>query len=43
MLAWSDEGEAMDFSLESTDKFDNSALAVDCSDEEFGTLEASLC
>ena len=29
-------------SVESTDSFNNSALAVDCSDEEFGTLEASL-
>ena len=29
-------------SVESTDKFDNSALSVDCSDEESGTIEASL-
>ena len=28
-------------SVESTDMFDNSALAVDCSDEEFRTIEAS--
>ena len=26
-------------SVESTDKFDNSTLTVDCSDEEFGTVE----
>ena len=30
-------------SVESTDRFDNSTLAVDCSDEEFGSIEASLC
>ena len=29
-------------SVESTDRFDNSTLAVDCSDEEFRTIEASL-
>ena len=29
-------------SLESTDKFDNSTLADDCSDEEFRSIEASL-
>ena len=30
-------------SVESTDKFDNSTLAVDCSDEEFRSIGASLC
>ena len=29
-------------SVESTDRFDNSTLAVDCSDEECRTIEASL-
>ena len=29
--------------LRSSDKFDNSTLAVDCSDEKFRTIEASLC
>ena len=38
----SDEREATLVSVESTEKFDNSALAVDCSGEEFGTIEASL-
>ena len=30
-------------SINSTDKFDNSALAVECSDGKFGSIEASLC
>ena len=34
---WSDEGETILVSVESTDKFDNSTLAVDCSDEKFRT------
>ena len=29
-------------SVESTDKFDNSTLVVDCSDEEFRSIEAPL-
>ena len=29
-------------SVESTDKFDSSAIAFDCSDEEFRSIEASL-
>ena len=29
-------------SVESTDRFDNSTLVVDCSDEEFKSIEASL-
>ena len=40
--AWADEGATMLFSVESTDKYDNSTLAVDCSKEEFSTIEASL-
>ena len=42
MQARSDEVETMLVSVESTDKFDNSTLAVDCSDEEFRSIEASL-
>ena len=29
-------------SVESTDNFENNTLAVDCSDEEFGTIVASF-
>ena len=39
---WSDEGQTLLVSVESTDRFDNSALAVDCSEEEFKSIEASL-
>ena len=42
MQAWSDEGEIMLVSVESTDRFDNSTLAVDCPDEEFRSIGASL-
>ena len=42
MQGRSDEGETMLVSVESTDKFDNSTLAVDCSDEDFRSMEASL-
>ena len=31
------------FSIESTDKFDSNTIALDCSDEEFRSIEASLC
>ena len=41
--ALSDEGETILVSVEKTDKFDSSTLAVDCSDEEFRSIEASLC
>ena len=41
MQTWSDEGETMLVSVESTDKFDNSTVAVDCSDEEYRSIEAS--
>ena len=40
--ALSDEGETMLVSVESTDRFDNNTLAMDCSDEEFRTIEASV-
>ena len=42
MQAWSYEGERMLVSVESSDKFDNSTLAVDCADKEFRTIDASL-
>ena len=42
MQAWSDEGETVLVSVESTDKFDNSTVAVDCSDEEYRSIEASI-
>ena len=42
MQAWSDEGEKKLVSADTTDKFDNSTLAVDCSNEEFRSIEASL-
>ena len=41
--AWADEGAAILFSVDSTDKYDNNTLAVDCAEEEFSTIEASLC
>ena len=39
---WSHEGETMLVSVGSTDKFDNSTFSVDCSQEQFRTIEASL-
>ena len=42
MQTWSDEGETMLVSVESTDKFDNSTVEVNCSDEEYRSIEASL-
>ena len=42
MQAWSNQGEKMLVSVESTDRFDNSTLAFDCSDEEFKPIESSL-
>ena len=43
MQAWSDQGEQMLAMIESIDKFDNDVLALDCPDEEFRSMEASLC
>ena len=40
--AWPDGEETMLVGIERTDKFDNCALAVGFSDEEFRTIEASL-
>ena len=42
MQAWSNQGEKMLVSVESIDKFDKNAIACDCSDEEFRSIEASL-
>ena len=42
MQAWSNQGKKMLASVESIGKFDNSALAFDCSDEAFRSIEASL-
>ena len=42
MQAWSDDGETMLVSVESSDKFDTSTLSKDCAGEEFRTIEASL-
>ena len=42
MQAWSNQGEKMLVSVESTDKFDSSTIAFDCSDEEFTSIEGSL-
>ena len=43
MQAWSDQGEKMLAIVEGTDKLDNNAIAFDCSDDEFRSIEASLC
>ena len=43
MQAWSDQGEKMFAIVEGTDKLDNNATAFDCSDDEFRSIEASLC
>ena len=42
MQAWSDEGETMLVSIGSSDKLDINTLSVDCTEEEFRTIEASL-
>ena len=42
MQARSNEGETMLVSVESSDTYDDSTLSVDCSQEHFGTSEASL-
>ena len=43
MQAWSDQGVKMLAIVEGTDKLDNNAIAFDCSDGEFRSIEASLC
>ena len=40
--AWSNERQTMLVSVERTDKFNNSALSADCSQDQFRTIEASL-
>ena len=42
MQAWSHQGDKMLAIVEGTDKLDNNAIAFDCSDDEFRTIEASL-
>ena len=42
MQAWSDQGEQMLARVESVDRFDNHVIALDCSDEEFRSIKASL-
>ena len=42
MPAWSDERETMLVSVERADRLGNSTLSVDCSDEEFRSIEASF-
>ena len=42
MQAWSNEGQTVLVSVEKTDKFDSNALAADCPDEEFRSIESSL-
>ena len=42
MQAWSDQGEKMLAIVWGTDKLDNNAIAFDCSDDEFRSIEASL-
>ena len=42
MQGWSNEGERILTSVEKLDKFDNNTIAVNCSDEEFRSIGASL-
>ena len=42
MQAWSNRGEQMLAIVEGTDKLDNTAIAFDCSDDEFRSMEALL-
>ena len=42
MQVSSDEGKTIVVSVESTDKFDNSTLAMDCSGEDFRSIGTSL-
>ena len=42
MQAWSNQGEKILAIVEGTDKLDNNAIAFDCSDDEFRSIEASL-
>ena len=42
MQAWSNPGEKMLVSVQSTDRFGSSTLALDCPDEKVRTIEASL-
>ena len=42
MQAWSDQGEKMLAVVEGADKLDNNAIASDCTDDEFRSIETSL-
>ena len=42
MQTWSNQGEKMLVSVQSTDRFDSSTLAVHCPDDEFRSIEATL-
>ena len=42
MQAWSNEGEMILTSVEKLDQFDNSTIAVDCSEAKYRSIEASL-
>ena len=42
MQAWSNQGEKMLAIVEGSDKLDNNAIAFNCSDDEFRSIEASL-
>ena len=42
MQAWSKQGEMILTSVETVDKFDSSAIAVDCPEAEFRMIDASL-
>ena len=42
MQAWSDQGERILSRVESVEKVDHDALAVDCTQEEFRALETTL-
>ena len=42
MQAWSNQGEMILTSVKRVDKFDSSAIEVDCPEAEFRLIEASL-
>ena len=42
MQAWSNQGEKMLAIVEGSDRLDNNAIAFDCSDDEFRSIETSL-
>ena len=42
MQAWSNQGEKMLAIVEGVDKLDHNAIAFDCSDDEFRSIQASI-